>query len=117
MKTYFGGAIRYNYSNIDLYTKIINHIKKYSEVFYDPILLKMPDARLKEEPGPDKHREEEHKKIRNADNFIAELSMPSTGLGYYIREAEDLGKIILCLYDDSAGYKPSYPIIGNKNPI
>ena len=52
--------------------------------------------------------------IRAADALIAEVSVPSHGVGYEIGFALNAGKPVLCLYQ--AGRKISKMISGNTHP-
>ena len=52
--------------------------------------------------------------IRDCDVLIAEVSVPSHGVGYEIGFALNIGKPVLCLYQQ--GYKVSKMITGNQDP-
>jgi 2'-deoxynucleoside 5'-phosphate N-hydrolase len=52
--------------------------------------------------------------IRNADALIAEVSVPSHGVGYEIGYALQVGKKVLCL--SKAGRKLSKMVSGNPDP-
>lgn len=52
--------------------------------------------------------------IKNCDVLIAEVSVPSHGVGYEIGFALNLGKPVLCLYQQNR--KVSKMITGNPNP-
>ena len=52
--------------------------------------------------------------IRSADALIAEVSVPSHGVGYEIGFALNLGKPVLCLYEQ--GSTVSKMITGNPHP-
>jgi len=51
--------------------------------------------------------------IRNCDVLLAEVSVPSHGVGYEIGFALNLGKPVLCLYQN--GRKVSKMITGNRD--
>jgi hypothetical protein len=51
--------------------------------------------------------------ISEADILVAEVSTPSIGVGYEIREAEREGKDTICLYRNSSEKKLSAMISGN----
>ena len=53
--------------------------------------------------------------ILTSDILIAEVSVPSHGVGYEIGFALNAGKPVLCLHD--AGRKVSKMIIGNPHPL
>ena len=52
--------------------------------------------------------------IKNCDVLIAEVSVPSHGVGYEIGYALNIGKPVLCLYQKSR--KVSKMISGNSDP-
>jgi len=52
--------------------------------------------------------------IRTCDALIAEVSIPSHGVGYEIGFALSLGKPVLCLYQE--GRRVSKMITGNPDP-
>lgn len=51
--------------------------------------------------------------IKNCDVLVADVSVPSLGVGYEIGLAEQLGKKIVCLYHQNAAKKISRMIAGN----
>lgn len=52
--------------------------------------------------------------IKNCDVLIAEVSVPSHGVGYEIAFALEIGKPVLCIHDQAR--KVSRMITGNPNP-
>ena len=52
--------------------------------------------------------------IRSADALVAEISVPSHGVGYEIGFALSIGKPVHCIYED--GRKISKMISGNPHP-
>jgi 2'-deoxynucleoside 5'-phosphate N-hydrolase len=52
--------------------------------------------------------------IKNCNVLIAEVSVPSHGVGYEIAFALEIGKPVLCIHD--LGRKVSKMITGNPNP-
>lgn len=52
--------------------------------------------------------------IRSCDALIAEVSVPSHGVGYEVGFALSLGKPVLCLYQE--GRRVSKMITGNPDP-
>jgi nucleoside 2-deoxyribosyltransferase len=53
--------------------------------------------------------------IRNCDVLIAEVSVPSHGVGYEIGAALNIGKPVLCIYQKER--KVSKMISGNSDPM
>jgi len=97
MKIYFCGSICGGREDVEWYNGIISHLKKYGSVLSERVGDWDVDAR----------REKGREKVihgRNldwlsaADVVVAEVSMPSLGVGYEIGRAVELGKKVLCLY-------------------
>ena len=98
MKIYFAGSIRGGREDVKIYTEIIKHLRKYGDVLTehvaDPTLVDKGELNLSD------------KEIHNRDMdwliqsevLVAEVSVPSLGVGYEIRAAVELQKKILCLY-------------------
>ena len=55
--------------------------------------------------------------IREADFVIADISIPSIGVGYEIGFAESIEKPILCIYDKNSPKVASMMITGNQNIV
>ena len=53
--------------------------------------------------------------LEKVDVVVAEVSIPSIGVGYEIGKAENLNKSIICLYRSGSGKRPSAMISGNQN--
>ncbi len=53
--------------------------------------------------------------LKDSDVVIAEVSTPSLGVGYEIREAEILRKRILCLYRTQDAKRLSAMLTGDRN--
>ncbi len=53
--------------------------------------------------------------VERCDCFIAEVTVPSIGVGYEICHAVGLGKPVLCVYEDGA--KASAMVLGNKGVV
>jgi len=114
MKIYFAGSIRGGRDDKELYSQIIIHLKKYGEVLTEHV----GDSNLKDS-GENLLDNSIYKRdmswISEADVLIAEVSTPSIGVGYEIREAEREGKDTICLYRNSSEKQISAMISGNNN--
>jgi len=53
--------------------------------------------------------------IERCDCLVAEVSVPSLGVGYEICHAVDLKKPVLCVYE--RGFKVSAMVLGNKRVV
>jgi nucleoside 2-deoxyribosyltransferase len=114
MKIYFAGSIRGGREDAHIYEKIVGLLKNYGEVLTEHV----GDKTLSSE-GEDKTHEYIYNRdmdwLRSADVLVADISIPSAGVGYEIGQAEAMGKNILCLYRKDAPKPISGMINGNKN--
>ena len=113
MKIYFAGAIRGGRSDQNLYFEIINYLKKYGEVLTEHVGDKSID--LSGEKNKDNFiYTRDMDWLTKADIIIAEVTIPSLGVGYEIGRAIQFNKNIICLYRDNKNKKLSAMISGNK---
>lgn len=112
MKIYFSGSIRGGREKAEVYNQIIQELKKYGEVLTEFI----GDTSLTYK-GNNLPPEEIYKRdvdlIKACDVVVAEVSVPSLGVGYEISYAESLNKPVLCLYKEVDGKSLSAMIQGN----
>ncbi|MFA6077207.1 MAG: nucleoside 2-deoxyribosyltransferase [Candidatus Paceibacterota bacterium] len=115
MKIYFAGSIRGGRENKEIYSEIIDTLKKYGEVLTEHI-GDQSLTHLGEVNVPDGHvYKRDMDWLKSSDVLVADVSTPSLGVGYEIASAEILGKKILCLYRQGSEKKLSGMINGNKN--
>jgi len=114
MKIYFAGSITGGRDDKDVYVQIIEHLKNHGEVLTEHI----GNADLADDGESDKTDEFVYTRdtdwIRASDVIVAEVTMPSTGVGYELGLAEALGKNILCLHRSGSGRTLSRMISGNS---
>ena len=117
MKIYFSGSIRGGRDDVEWYSQIINHLKKYGEVLTEHI----GDKNLKpsgEEGLEDNYiHDRDIEWILQSDVVIAEVSIAALGVGYEIGRATENGKRVLCLYRPQEGKKLSAMISGSNGII
>lgn len=115
MKIYFAGAIRGGRSKIDDYAKIINKLQEKGEV----LTTHVADPNLSENGEKDLTQEDIYYRdvrwLNQADVLVAEISIPSLGIGYEIAYSENKGTKIICFYDNKSEKALSAMIGGNKN--
>ena len=114
MKIYFAGSIRGGRDDVEIYSKIINYLKKYGQVLTEHVgSKKLTDSG---EPIPEEDvYTRDMTLLKSADVLVAEVSTPSLGVGYEIAKAEEWKKSILCLYRKVENNKKLSTIIeGNK---
>ena len=90
-KIYFAGSIRGGREDVELYLQIIEHLKKYGEVLTEHV----GDKKLKilgEDNVDDSHiYNRDLTWLFQSDVVVAEVSKPSLGVGFEIRDAIGLG--------------------------
>lgn len=120
MRIYFAGSIRGGRDNLILYQQIISELKKYGEVLTEHIAD--PQLSNEGEGGHNRTKSDEQficerdkEWLRQSDIVIAEVSIPSLGVGYELGYAESLNKRIICLYRTNSEKLLSAMIGGNKS--
>lgn len=114
MKIYFAGSIRGGREDQGIYFSIIEILKKYGEVLTEHV----SDPNLSsygEKLSTDVIYKRDVSLISESDIIIAEVTVPSLGVGYEIGKAESLNKKIICLHRDISGKSLSAMISGNEN--
>ena len=112
LKIYFGGSIKGGRSKVEDYKKIVDYLKTVGAVLDEHVA----DPNLKstgETIGPVEIYKRDVNWINECDILIAEVTVPSLGVGYEIGYAESLNKKIICLYQ--ANENLSAMIKGNEN--
>ena len=112
LKIYFGGSIKGGRSKVEDYKKIVDYLKTVGTVLDEHVA----DPNLKstgETIGPVEIYKRDVNWINECDILIAEVTVPSLGVGYEIGYAESLNKKIICLYQ--ANENLSAMIKGNEN--
>ena len=98
MKIYFAGSIRGGRDDAALYRQIIAMLMEYGEVLTEHV----GDASLTRagEDGPSDEAiyGRDMAWLTEADAVVAEVTVPSHGVGYEVAWAEALGKPVLCLH-------------------
>jgi len=115
MEIYFAGSIRGGRNDKETYLKIIELLKKYGSVLTEHV----GDHKLTDQGELDMTDEFIYERdtawLKKANVIVADVSTPSTGVGYEMAYAESLNKKILCLYREGSEKKISGMISGNKN--
>ncbi|MDA3891124.1 MAG: nucleoside 2-deoxyribosyltransferase [Salinivirgaceae bacterium] len=111
MKIYFAGSIRGGRNDADLYTEIIDELKKHGTVLTEHIgntALLNNEVTLTDS--------EIHNRdinwLNESSVMIAECTQPSLGVGYELAIAMQQNKKVLCLFNTNRGKKLSAMITG-----
>ncbi|MDM8158864.1 nucleoside 2-deoxyribosyltransferase [Labilibaculum sp. K2S] len=94
MKIYFSGSIRGGQQDTDLYADLICELKQYGTVLTEHIGSKTIDTTITDKEIHDR----DLAWVKESDIVIAEVTVPSLGVGYEIGRAIDMNKPIICLY-------------------
>lgn len=113
MKIYVSGSIYGGLEKIDTYKVLIDELEKYGEVLTKQIADPNTIDNEKYQKDEDIYNDLENKLI-SADILIAEVTIPSLGVGYEIGYADKLGKRIIAIYDENYVTKVSTMIRGNQ---
>lgn len=99
LKIYFGGSIKGARSKVEDYKKIVDYLKTIGTVLDEHVA----DPNL-QASGESITSTEIYNRdvswINECDILIAEVTVPSLGVGYEIGYAESLNKRIICLYQN-----------------
>ena len=113
MKIYFAGSIRGGRNDAALYRRVIALLREYGEVFTEHVgdagLAPTGEGGLSDQAI----YERDMAWLVDADVVVAEVTIPSHGVGYEIARAEAMAKPILCLYRPSAGRRLSAMLAGS----
>ena len=98
MKIYFAGSIRAGRDDVSIYESLIADLRSCGEVLTEHV----GDTNLSQagNDGPDDRciHDRDMAWLQSCDCVIAEVTMPSLGVGYELGWAVTLNKPVLCLY-------------------
>ncbi len=113
MKIYFAGSIRAGRQDADIYHQLISRLQDFAEVLTEHVGHDLPST------GENLPVAEIYQRDRDwidvADVLVAEITQPSTGVGYEIGYAEAKKKPIYCLYRRGGERPVSAMIEGNTS--
>jgi hypothetical protein len=123
MNIYFSGSIAGGMDDSHIYQSIISELQVHGNVLTEHLWNSDLHAGLKQGIYPvgmeylaTDHGtyEQDVEWIRQSDIVIAEVSMPSIGVGYEISYAESRSIPVICLYREGCPKRISAMIAGNK---
>jgi len=113
MKIYFAGSIRGGRGDARVYQSMIEYLSRFGEILTEHV----GDASLSEkgDDGPDDKfiHDRDMEWLSACDLVVAEVSVPSLGVGYELAHAVTLNKPVLCLYNSESGRTLSAMISGS----
>ena len=113
---YFCGSMRAGRQDVDLYGSLVEKLSKYGEVLTPFVADKKITELGSEHEGGDKGiHDRDVTLLRQCSVVVAEVTVPSLGVGYEIGRALAMGKQVLCLYRPQEGKLLSAMIRGMDN--
>ncbi len=117
MKIYFCGSIRGGRDLATTYAKMIRMLGQYGQVLTEH-LGSNEEIESKDRILSDKEiHDRDFKWILESDLLVAEVTIPSLGVGYEIGRAIEIGKPVLCLFKKGSGYTLSAMISGSDHLV
>ena len=114
MKIYFAGAIRGGRQDVSIYHAMIAHLQIHGEVLTEHVGNKALSDGGEHDLSDDQIHARDVAWLGECDAVVAEVTVPSLGVGYELGIAEKLGKPVLCLFDASnPGFRLSAMLSGN----
>ena len=113
MKIYVSGSIYGGTKKIETYKMLIEELEKYGEVLDKQIADPNTIANEVYQKDEDIFNDLEEKLIIS-DVLVAEVSIPSLGVGFELGFADKLNKKIIAIYDKNYTPKVTTMIRGNK---
>tara|TARA_B100001123_G_scaffold447438_1_gene604973 strand:+ start:1195 stop:1626 length:432 start_codon:yes stop_codon:yes gene_type:complete len=114
MKIYFAGAIRGGREESDIYNKLITYLTSKWEVLTEHVgtlnLSAMGETKITDREIFNR----DLSWLQSSDVMIAEVTIPSLGVGYELGIAEKLNLPILCLYRPAEKNRLSAMVNGNE---
>ena len=98
MKIYFAGSIRGGRSDVAVYAAMIAFLRSFGEVLTEHV--GNPELTEKGDDGPNDRyiHDRDMLWLAACDLVVAEVTVPSLGVGYELGWASALKKPVLCLY-------------------
>ena len=118
LKIYFAASMRGGMDDGELYAELAHDLQAYGEVFSDYVLGVGNVQTLERKLTDDEFFDRDMIWLNDADVIIAEVTVPSLGVGFEIARAWSRGIPILCLYRPNAmpdGKRVSAIIAGCPN--
>ena len=116
MKIYFAGSIRGGRDDRKKYFELIDFLSTHAEVLTEHVGLESLGKNGEGELHDEAIYQRDLEWLSSADAVVAEVTTPSLGVGYEIGIAENVGKPVLCLFDESqTEFRLSAMLSGNSN--
>jgi len=115
MKIYFCGSIRGGRQLATTYEKLIAMLSEYGKVLTEHLgsdeIINSKDRILTDKEIHDRDLQW----VIDSNVVVADVTVPSLGVGYEIGRAIEMGKPLLCLFNTSSDYTLSAMIAGSDD--
>jgi len=115
MKIYFAGSVRGGREDVERYNKIIVFLKTYGEVLTEHIGDNNLSSKGQAQFSDKYIHDRDLKWLRNSDVLIAEVTLPSLGVGYEIGIATSEKTPIIALFKNNTKKRLSAMISGSES--
>lgn len=117
MKIYFCASIRGGRQLASKYEKLIQMLQKHGQVLTEHLgsdeIIQSQDRVLSDQEIHDRDLQW----VRESDLVVAEVTVPSLGVGYELGRAIEMGKPILCLFNEGLEFTLSAMIAGSEGVV
>jgi len=117
MKIYFCASIRGGRQLADIYQKLIVMLQEHGQILTEHLgkdeIIQSKDRILTNQEIHDRDLQW----VRESDVVVAEVTVPSLGVGYEIGRAIEMGKPVLCIFNSSSELTLSAMIAGSERVI
>lgn len=114
MKIYFAGSIRGGRHDVEIYSTIIEYLRRFGEVLTEHIGDKNLSVTGDDGPGDEFIHDRDVEWLLSADVVVAEVTVASLGVGYEIGRAVENNIPVICLCREEPGRRLSAMIAGNN---
>ena len=114
MKIYFAGSIRGGRDLQPIYKECINLLKDYGTVLSEHVGEEELNAHGETEIEMANIHDRELGRVAVCDVVVAEVTLPSLGVGYIVANARRWGKRVIALYRGDPTFKLTGMFLGNK---
>lgn len=113
MKIYFAGSIRGGRDDAALYAELISRLQAFGEVLTEHV--GDPELTQAGDDGPDDRsiHDRDMAWLTACDLLVAEVTVPSLGVGYELGRAVEMEKPVLCLHRPSPDQPLSAMVAGS----
>jgi 2'-deoxynucleoside 5'-phosphate N-hydrolase len=113
MKIYFAGSIRGGRIDAPVYKSLIEHLSSFGEVLTEHVGESSLTENGEDGPNDSYIHDRDMAWLSACDALVAEVSVPSLGVGYELGCAVALKKPVLCLYKSQSGRPLSAMVAGS----